>query len=170
MGWLRRLGIGLSALGAQLGLVDTPQDDDARQGEVARLYARYQQEFPDVPSIDAATLAELQQRDEVLLVDVRTEAERAVSTLPGAIPAEDFDPSQAHGRTVVAYCTIGYRSGLWAAEQREHGVDAANLQGSLLAWTHAGQPLVAPDGSETRRLHVYGPRWDLARSDYEAVW
>lgn len=170
MGWLRRIGFGLSALGAQLGLVDPPPGDDEREAEVDDLYGRYAQEFPEVPSIGPDELAALQERGEVVLVDVRTEAERAVSMLPGAVPAESFDPDAAAGRTVVAYCTIGYRSGLWAAEQRANGVDVLNLEGSVLAWTHSGRSLVGPDGEPTHEVHVYGRRWDLARTDYQAVW
>jgi sodium/bile acid cotransporter 7 len=49
------------------------------------------------------------------------------------------------------------------------GVDVLNLEGSVLAWTHAGGPLVR-DGVSTKRLHVYGRRWNLAADGYETVW
>lgn len=170
MGVLRRIGIGLSALGAQVGLVPAPQEDPERLARIEHLYEGYRQEFPDVPAMDVAELQELLLQGDVIIVDVRTDAERAVSMLPGAVAKDQFDAEATAGKTVVAYCTIGYRSGLWVAEVREQGVSAVNLRGSVLAWTHAGGALHGPSGDTTHRVHTYGRLWDLARSDYEAVF
>ncbi|MCA9573435.1 MAG: tetratricopeptide repeat protein, partial [Myxococcales bacterium] len=84
------------------------------------------------------------------VVDVREPAEQAVSMIPGAIPATTFEahPEDYAGKEVVAYCTIGYRSGQWAKAWRAKGVDVRNLKGSLLLWTHAGGALVH-DGAPT---------------------
>lgn len=134
------------------------------------LYAWYRVGFPSVPEVTVATLQGwLDAGDDVVLVDVRTAEEQAVSMLPGAIRAVDVDPEELRGRVLVAYCTIGARSGEWALVQREAGLDVRNLAGGVLAWTHSGRALQGPDGP-TRRVHVYGRRWSLARSDYEAVW
>ena len=43
------------------------------------------------------------------------------------------DPAAWAGRRVVTYCTVGYRSGLYAAELLGRGVEALNLAGSLIA-------------------------------------
>lgn len=173
MGLLHRIGIALTGLAGWLGFANTPPDDAARAARVTELFAGYRDEFPDVPLIDAAQL----QRDLAdgvpwVVVDVRTPAERAVSTLPGAIPADavEQDPAAYAGKRIVAYCTIGYRSGLWAERYRETGLDVVDLEGSILAWTHIGGTLVDPTGASTTRLHVYGRTWDLARTDYQAVW
>lgn len=169
---LRGLGIALHAAGAWLGLSHTPTDDAARAAEVAMTYADYRRAFPGVPDVDVWTLQRwLDEGRDLVLVDVRTERERAVSTLPGAIPAAsvDADPEAYRGEVLVAYCTIGYRSGGWAEARREEGLDVRNLRGSILAWTHTGRDLAGPDGP-TRRVHVYGSAWDLGRTDYEAVW
>ena len=62
---------------------------------------------------------------------------------------------------MVAYCTIGMRSGLYTKELRERGIEAYNLMGSVLSWSHAGRDFEGADGP-TRRVHVYGATWDLA--------
>ncbi|MCB9664606.1 MAG: rhodanese-like domain-containing protein [Alphaproteobacteria bacterium] len=135
------------------------------------MYAGYKKTFGDVPDVTATEAQALLADGRVLLVDVREPQEREVSTLPGAVTPDELaaHPEEAEGKVVVAYCTIGYRSGQWAKEQREKGLDVRNLAGSVLAWTHAGGPLVH-DGEPTRKVHVYGATWNLARSDYEAVW
>ena len=137
------------------------------------MYAGYKPSFPEVADVSPNEVVALQQElgPELVLVDVREPREREVSMLPGAISREQFDArrDELAGRTVVAYCTIGYRSGRFADELRKAGVDARNLKGSILAWSHAGLPLVA-GGEPTRRLHVYGADWDLAAEGYETVW
>jgi sodium/bile acid cotransporter 7 len=170
MGLLHQLEIALGAAAGALGLSSAPDDDVARAARIAELYADYRQEFPDVPDVDVWTVQRwLDAGEPVVLVDVRTDEERAVSTLPGAVPASrvEADPDAYRGQRLVAYCTIGLRSGEWA---EAHGdLDVLNLRGSVLAWTHTGRPLAGPDGP-TKRVHVYGRAWDLVRGDYEAVW
>lgn len=145
------------------------QEDRRRalEGMVSRVGRR----FPDVKTIDPATLRERLPANDTVLVDVRSPAERAVSTLPGAITPEEFDGQldELGDCTVVAYCTVGARSSKYARRMSGKGVPVLNLKGSLLAWTHAGGELT--DGSSpTRRLHVFGPKWNLAADGYEGVW
>ncbi len=127
--------------------------------------------FPDVETISAVALRERLPAHDTVLVDVRTPAERAVSTLPGAIAPEEFEArlDELDDCTVVAYCTVGARSSAYARRMGRRGVAVLNLEGSLLAWTHAGGEL-ANGSSPTRRLHVFGPKWNLAADDYEGVW
>jgi len=127
--------------------------------------------FPDVKTISAAALRERLPADDTVLVDVRSPAERAVSTLPGAITPEEFEGQleDLGDCTVVAYCTVGARSSKYARRMSRKGVPVLNLEGSLLAWTHAAGELT--DGSSTTtKLHVFGPRWNLAADGYEGVW
>ena len=95
-----------------------------------------------------------------------------VSALAGAVSPEEFlaQIDVHRGRRVVAYCTLGVRSGAWAAERCADGLQVENLAGGLLAWTHAGGALVTPEGAPTVRLHVYGPTWNLVHHAYEGVW
>ena len=91
--------------------------------------------------------------------------------IPDAITAEEFQNrrDEFEGATVVTYCTAGYRSGLAARQLQIDGWEVRNLAGSILAWTHAGLPLVAGD-ENTKKVHIYSPGWDLSADGYEPVW
>ncbi|MFT4624135.1 MAG: rhodanese-related sulfurtransferase [Myxococcota bacterium] len=157
----------LLTLLAAMQVVAAPNASETEH--IATMYATYRAAFPDVPEVTVETLDTLKAP---VFVDVRTAPEQAVSMLPGALTIEEFTAQQAAlaGRPIVAYCTIGARSGEWAQARREEGIEAYNLVGSLLAWTHAGGALEAPDGSATKRVHVYGKTWDLAADGYESTW
>lgn len=168
-----RLGL-LAALLLPAAAYAQDRDTEAgRRAIVERIAAEIRAEHPDVATITAASLKEALPSGNFLLVDVRTDKERAVSTLPGAITAKDFearlDELVAEGRTVVAYCTIGARSSSYARKMGKRGVRVLNLEGSVLAWTHAGGEFVSKAGP-VRRVHVYGRGWNLAADGYEAVW
>ena len=166
------------AIAAFLSLVScdsAPTNEMTSEDKLARIEEmidQYQQQFPDVPGIDAAALRDDLARDAVVLVDVRTEDERTTSMIAGAISREEFELRSAEfeGSAIVTYCTIGYRSGDYAQKLRQEGWDARNFDGSILAWTHAGEELVDAEGNPTRRVHVFGERWNLAAEGYEPVW
>ncbi|HMB67696.1 MAG TPA: rhodanese-like domain-containing protein [bacterium] len=145
--------------------------DLERRQRIDAMYEEYREAFPDVPDVTARELLEADAAARPVLVDVRPEDERAVSTIPGAIALDDLEASgdAYRGHRIVCFCTVGYRSGRAAAELRRDGWDAANLAGSLLAWVDEGGPLVDANGP-TRRVHVYGERWSLLPSGYEPVW
>ena len=94
-----------------------------------------------------------------------------VSIIPGAISAAEFERTiKAHtGKTVVCYCTIGYRSAKYADAMKQRGIAVASFNGSIVAWCQAGQKLTTPDGRETNRVNVYGSQWDLIPPDYVSV-
>ena len=114
---------------------------------------------------------ELIKQERCVLVDVRTEAERKVSMIPGAISAAEFERAvNAHaGKNVVCYCTIGYRSAKYAQAMKQRGVSLSSFNGSIIAWCQAGHKLTTPDGRDTTRVHVYGPKWNLLPPEYQAV-
>ena len=89
----------------------------------------------------------------------------------GVISKKEFEksPDRFAGREVVAYCTIGLRSGKYTEKLIKKGWDAHNLRGSIVSWTHVGGEL-EQGGSATRRVHVYGKPWNLVAEGYEAVW
>ncbi|NJL53062.1 MAG: rhodanese-like domain-containing protein, partial [Hydrococcus sp. SU_1_0] len=116
--------------------------DSWKQGQIETMYRKYAQEFPQVKQITVTQLQQLQkQGTKLVLVDVRSPKEIAVSRIPGAITAVEFERhlAQYQDTKVVAYCTIGYRSGLYAQKLGQQGVEVLNLEGSLLAWSHAGE-------------------------------
>ena len=159
-----------------LPLAASAQERDSEAGRrltLERMVAEIGADYPDVATISAAELKEALPLGDFVLVDVRTKKEREVSTLPGAISADDFRKRLAElavaGKTVVAYCTIGARSSAYARKMGKRGVEVLNLEGSVLAWTHAGGEFTTGSGT-TRRVHVYGRRWNLAADGYETVW
>lgn len=154
----------------------SPDDDADKRSAIGRAAQAVRQEYPRVPVLSPAEVIEAMGTGNLVLVDVRSPEERGVSMLPGAVSRAEFEAALAEsdaavsaGRTVVAYCTIGFRSSAWAERMAERGVRVFNMEGSILAWTHAGGPLVA-NGASTQRLHVYGKRWNLAAPGYETVW
>jgi len=108
---------------------------------------------------------------DLVWLDVRTPDERAVSTLPGAMDLEEYRTLREDGLThrTVVYCTMGYRSAEVAAALTEDGVDAYNLEGGILAWTHQGGGL-SRGGQPTSQVHVFSAQWDLAAPGIDTVW
>ncbi|GAB5036440.1 rhodanese-like domain protein [Nannochloropsis oceanica] len=153
----------------------------------------YTDSFPDLAPPISATEVRSLPSDAVVLVDVRTPEERAVSMLPAAITQEEFERRQEEYRarpeiTVVPYCTMGRRSGIYARKLVKKGgfekEKVRNGEGILL-WTHEGGRegrkeggrdametalLVGPDGRSTRRVHAYGQAWAAyAAEGFEVV-
>ncbi len=115
---------------------------------------------------------DLARRPAVLFVDVRPPEERSISMILGAVAEEQFlnNLEQYKDHIIIGYCTISYRSGKLAHElMTKKGITMYNLRGGLLAWVHDGGKIVDPKG-ETKRIHVYGRKWNLAPSAYEAIW
>lgn len=109
-----------------------------------------------------------------ILLDARTEAEFAVSHLPGAIRVDpdagveawraavaDARGSDPGGeRPVVVYCSVGERSGRVAQALRQSGVgDVRNVPGSVFRWAAEGYALVDSAGRPTTLVHPYDAVW-----------
>ena len=153
-------------VGVLVSIVWVSCGDGARQldwNEVDRLI---QEDYPGVPSVTTAELADaLADGRDVVLLDVREEAEFAVSHLLGAqrvtsaggasAVLENSDPDTL----VVAYCAVGYRSAALVKELRERGiVGAVNLEGSIFAWANAGLPIYRGD-LEVDEVHPFDDAW-----------
>ena len=154
-----------------MGCAGAASITDAEKLErVEEMISEVAERFPDVEHVTVETVVRLLDKDSVVLVDVREPRERAVSMIAGAIPVEEFerDPARFADVAVVAYCTIGHRSSEYARRLARSGHRVLNLSGSILAWTHAGAPLVS-NGQPSLRVHVYGPEWDLAPERFETV-
>ncbi len=145
--------------------------DEEKLARVQEMVEEVERRFPEVEAVTVEEVGRLLETGSVVLVDARAPREREVSWIPGSITSQEFeqDPDRYAELTVVAYCTIGHRSSEYAKRQNEEGRPVLNLRGSLLSWTHAGAPLVGPDGP-TNRLHVYGETWNLAPARYETIW
>ncbi len=151
-----------------------PESAADRRAQIETMYDEYRREFPGIRAMDARELMSSRKSDpaNLVLVDVRTSEERAVSVITGAIPKDEFEAHESDysDKKIVAYCTIGYRSGLYVRELQARGIDAYNLKGSVLDWAHEGGEFVDPEGQATNRVHVYGKSWNLLPDEYEAVW
>jgi rhodanese-related sulfurtransferase len=136
--------------------------------DIAGLASWLARKFPDVASIDVPALARwLDDRSlsPPVLVDVRTRAEQAVSTLPGALCVAPEDaPADVLRRTekarpIVVYCSVGVRSARLARALSAVGAtDVFNLRGGIFDWANRGLPLSGPSGS-AQRVHGYDAEW-----------
>lgn len=163
---------GIRRLDIMIGMWPSKKlSDEEKRQRIEDLYAQSKTHFPEVAEVTVEELDRLREAEDVVLVDVRAPQERQVSMIPGAVPADAVtaDPTAWEGRTLVAYCTIGHRSGLFAKELQARGLRIFNLKGAILAWTHSGRDLEL-DGEPTRRVHVAGPKWSLEASGYEPFW
>ena len=164
------LGISISVT-VSFGCQDTgAKSDAARLKQIMTLYDRYAR-FPQVKDITVPQLQQRQQGEKIVLVDVRSPEERAVSMIPGAISQEELerDLTQYRDSLVVVYCTIGYRSAKYAQSLQRKEIEVLNLRGSLLAWSHFKGELMDDTGI-TDRIHVFSRQWQLTGKDYQAVW
>ncbi|MEQ8514993.1 MAG: rhodanese-like domain-containing protein [Chromatocurvus sp.] len=141
---------------------------------VAQVQADFFGPSRDVESVSVEELQALMAgkgpQGKIVLVDVRSPGEIAVSMIPGAISRSEFEASrdQYRGTEVITYCTVGARSADYAEKLLDDGFQARNYAGSILDWVGAGLSLVTPDGEPTRRVHVYSKRFSVP-PPYEAV-
>jgi rhodanese-related sulfurtransferase len=96
-------------------------------------------------------VAELLERGEIQLVDVREPQEWDAGRIAGArhIELERLAGRAAEidrQRPVVFQCRLGARSAMATAAFRASGWDAYNLTGGLQAWADAGLPLEPTGG------------------------
>ena len=106
--------------------------------------------------------------DKYVLVDVREDALRKVSHIPGSITQGDFERKRKEdkgafaGKTVITSCTIGYMSGLFAAKLSKDPTfsgDLKNHKGSIMDWCYEGFDLVDDKGETTKNVHGVATKW-----------
>ncbi len=96
-------------------------------------------------------VAELLERDDIQLIDVRQQHEVDAGRIAAGRHVElsqlaaEAD-SIAHDRPVVFYCRSGARSAMATEAFRGAGFDAHNMSGGLLEWAADGLPLEPGDG------------------------
>jgi rhodanese-related sulfurtransferase len=103
--------------------------------------------FDGFKNITVIELQEMMKRDNLILLDVRTDAEIARGKIPkgGSLPLHMLPlrlGGMDKGATTVFYCQTGGRSAQAAAFAVANGfTDAYNLQGGISAWARAGLPI-----------------------------
>jgi rhodanese-related sulfurtransferase len=136
---------------------------------------RIARDYPNTPSITTVQLAQIMQGGEkLLLVDVRTAAEFAVSHLAGAVSGHSLTqlqrlPAWSSAQKIVVYCSVGVRSAEFVSKARAAGVaNIVNLSGSLFAWANEGRPLWQED-RPVKVVHPFNAQWGtLLRKEYHA--
>lgn len=134
------------------------------------LESLYRDTVPIMQPQELATF--LENQDAPLVLDIRTPAERSVSSIPGSrfIRFESFDLDDVEGvardRTVVLYCAVGFRSERVGEQLLAAGfTDVFNLYGGIIEWHNRGYrlqpgPAATPDDAGAAPpVHGYRPRW-----------
>jgi rhodanese-related sulfurtransferase len=102
-----------------------------------------------LPDLTPGRAAELLDRSEAVLLDVREPEEWAAGHAPQAVhlPLGRLAPAAVpQGRPVIAVCRSGNRSGKAADTLAAAGVRVHNLAGGMKAWARAGLPVITDDG------------------------
>jgi len=137
---------------------------------------RFRLENPDVSHLTAEELAAmLRHGSPPVLVDVRSEGEYRVSTIPGSIRLAGVAEKAEQGATLVCFCTVGMRSSLEARMlASRHPTCKVYSMDGVLTWLHAGGELSDPrTGQPTNKLHVFSRQFARMlpkEAEAEAVW
>ncbi|XP_048477306.1 uncharacterized protein YqhL-like [Rhincodon typus] len=149
--------------------------------------------FPTVGNVCPSQLEQLvkENRQQILLLDVRSPAEYEVSHLQGAVRIDpettdvdhlvkDLGLAGSMDKTVVCYCTAGYhgsemaeklrRSLTQGSEQEGPGsLKVYNLEGGLVKWANESKPMVDRLGQATNLVHPYNNMWAyLVKPEFRA--
>jgi rhodanese-related sulfurtransferase len=161
--------LGVAVLGLVVSLtpsvVGAPATLEATIADVAR-------RWPHIGHVTPQKLDRFMAARAVVLYDVRTPAEYAVSHLPGAISVDPDMGSAAflaryghavNGKTAVFYCAVGVRSSRLAARvaqglEARGAVAVDELAGGIFAWHGEARPLVDAKG-HTDFVHPYDAAW-----------
>ena len=127
-------------------------DEAQRAARLSEMVEEVRRDFPDVATVTPEQLDRLlADSGEVVLVDVRTDEERLVSMIPGAISRAQFEREydRSDGHRVVAYCTVGVRSSQFVRELADLGINAWNLEEACWLGRITEDPSSGPGGQRT---------------------
>ncbi|MQA35417.1 rhodanese-like domain-containing protein [Modestobacter roseus] len=101
---------------------------------------------PQIPQIPQLTPAQVADRAEAVLLDVREADEVAAGRIAGSthIPLGQLAARSVEldrGRPVITVCRSGGRSSRAAQLLAAQGYDVADLAGGMTAWTADGRPV-----------------------------
>jgi len=126
-------------------------------------------QFPGGEWVDGETLSgwmEGASPENLVLLDVRTPDEYAMSHLRGAQSVDPSNPNVAGlsipaDATVVVYCSIGYRSAAIVEELKDAGIDDVyNLEGGLFDWANRDRPVYRGE-KRVGEVHPFNRWWGL---------
>ena len=146
-------------------------DNTAIAEKVEKMSSKYDKKYLSIKHVTVSSYLKSPQK--WILVDVRTEKERKISIIPGAITKEMLEHKLADykDKRILLYCTVGDRSSAYAIKLLEQGCKhVSNLRGGVLAWALAGKKFVTPGNSKTRKVHVYAVAWNILPPNYIGFW
>jgi len=152
------------------GLAAAPAE--AAPKKLAEIEAELEARFDRIDHVSAAELGAWRDAGEdILLLDAREAEEFAVSRIEGAVRVSPkgslakagLGTAELSGKRVVVYCSVGWRSSIWADRNREALLEAgaasvANLRGGIFSWHNAGLGLRSETGA-TVLVHPYDKTW-----------
>jgi rhodanese-related sulfurtransferase len=123
--------------------------------------------------------SDLKRQSNVVVLDARERSEYDVSHLPNAVfigynsfEKKALDTIQKD-RTIVVYCSIGYRSEKMGEKLTKLGYTKVfNLYGSIFEWLNQGYPVVDKNGQPTKKVHTYNKAWSrwVEEGKAEKIW
>lgn len=145
---------------------------------LAKKHEKIERQFPDIRHLQTDDPI-LNDKDEIIIFDVREAKEHAVSHLKNAVHVDpDIDPQdfirkyaeKTTGKYVVFYCSVGQRSSRLASKTqtslKELGAkDSFNLEGGIFNWHNEQRELVTLDKSTTDLVHPYNAYWGRMVND-----
>ena len=109
------------------------------------LYVRRMLLLRSLKSYSVAEVAEKLKSNGIVLLDVRTPAERQSSSIKGSIHIPLHELRRRSGelekyktKEIVCYCASGNRSGSATATLKKMGFNAANMKGGIGEWNFSG--------------------------------
>jgi rhodanese-related sulfurtransferase len=105
---------------------------------------RSMQQVPHTPYVEVSAVP-----DDAFILDVREPDEWSAGHVEGSLHIPmgllpDRAAEVPHDRRVVVVCRSGHRSARVTGYLRQHGCDAVNLEGGLVAWRAADRKLTGP--------------------------
>lgn len=150
-----------------LGVAAVVQGTDLTWPQVLK---EVRQKYPDVTQLSGAQLdswLSSSKRSAPVLLDARTSDEYNVSNLKGAHRALSKEEAlkvlakAPKDRSVVVYCSVGYRSSKLASQLQKSGFTKVyNLEGGIFAWKNAGRT-VYKNNQPTSAVHPYSKEWGV---------
>jgi len=118
------------------------------------------------------------EKKDIVIIDVREEEEFRVSHLLGALNVgykkfdlSDFLAKIPRTKKIVAYCSVGYRSGEIADKLKKEGYEVHNLLGGLFEWINQGHEVYTDDLKKIKRIHTYNRSWgQWVSAPYEKIY
>ena len=144
-------------------------EDKALFQKTLKTYEKISKSFTCKSISPQNLIKKLNDKEDIILVDIREPEEQKISMLKNAISKTAFlkDKEKFKNKKIVVYCTIGYRSGKFAEKHKD--LDIFNLEGGVLCWSHFRGKFFK-NGKETKQVHVYSRDWNFLNSSYEAVF